>query len=123
MAHRDKDAMIGMGARWWKFPGAQMETNLWEMEWCSDGKVYLHDDTGAVIEGIELSDAQIEQMRREELLADVLELAAGKLRSGEGWDEGTTADVLSEVFDTYPRRMMKALALSALFTGTKSQQR
>jgi len=27
----------------------------------------------------------------------VLELAAAKLRSGEGWDEGTTRDVLNEI--------------------------
>jgi hypothetical protein len=27
----------------------------------------------------------------------VLELAAAKLRCGEGWDEGTTTDVLNEI--------------------------
>jgi hypothetical protein len=67
------------------------------MEWHSNRKVFLHDDAGKVVEGIELSEAEIEQMRREELLADVLELAVAKLRSGEGWDESTTTDVLNEI--------------------------
>jgi hypothetical protein len=93
MADSDKYAIIGIGSRWWKFPSAQIETNSWEMECRSDGKMFLHDDTGNIIEGAELSDAQIERMRREELLADVLELAAAKLRSGEGWDKSTTTDV------------------------------
>lgn len=35
-------------------------------------------------------------------MADVLDLAASKLRSGEGWDEGTTGDVLREVLHAYP---------------------
>jgi hypothetical protein len=30
-------------------------------------------------------------------LADVLEAAAAKLRSGEGWEEATTTDVLNEI--------------------------
>jgi len=31
------------------------------------------------------------------LLADVLEAAAALLRSGEGWEEATTTDVLNEI--------------------------
>lgn len=62
MAHQNGDAMIGVSGRWWKFPGAQIERDSWEIEWYSDGKVYLHDDAGNVIEGIELSDAEIEQL-------------------------------------------------------------
>jgi len=89
--------MIGIGGRWWSFPGAHIETNSWEVECHGDGKLYLHDDTGAVIEGIELDETEVEQLSREVLLADVLELAAAKLRSGEGWDEGTTTDVLNEI--------------------------
>ena len=38
-----------------------------------------------------------EQLFREVQLADVLELAAAKLRSGEGWEEGTTGDVIREI--------------------------
>jgi len=97
MARRDTDEMIGIGGRWWSFPGAHIETNSWEVECHGDGKLYLHDDTGAVIEGIELDETEVEQLSREVLLADVLELAAAKLRSGEGWDEGTTTDVLNEI--------------------------
>jgi hypothetical protein len=41
---------------------------------------------------------------RELQLADVLELAAARLRSGLGWDEGTTSDVLGEILHVYPRR-------------------
>ncbi len=36
-------------------------------------------------------------MFREMLLADVLEAAAARLRSGEGWEEATTKDVLNEI--------------------------
>ena len=97
MAQQNTDATISIGPRSWRFPGAQIETDSWEVECRSDGKMLLHDDTGAVIEGIELTEAEIEQMRREELLADVLELVAAKLRSGEGWDESTTTDVLNEI--------------------------
>jgi hypothetical protein len=42
-----------------------------------------------------------EQVSRELQLAGVLELAAAKLRSGQGWDEGTTGDVLREVLHLY----------------------
>ena len=92
-----KDAMISIGSQWWRFPGAQIDTDSWEGEFRSDGKMLLHDDTGEIVEGRELSEAEIEQMFRETLLSDVLELAAAKLRSGEGWDEGTTRDVLNEI--------------------------
>jgi hypothetical protein len=97
MAQQDTDGMINISGRWWSFPGAQIETDSWEVECRGYGKLYLHDGVGNVVEGRELSEAEVEQMSREELLADVLELAAAKLRSGEGWDEGTTADVLNEI--------------------------
>jgi len=84
MAQRDADAMIGVSGRWWKFLGAQIETDSWEVEWRGDGKLYLHDDTGNVVEGIELSDAETEQLAQETLLADLLELAVVKFRSREG---------------------------------------
>jgi len=84
MAQQETDAMIGVSGRWWKFPGAQIETDSWEVEWRSDGKLYLHDDTGNVVEGIELSDAETEQLAQETLLADLLELAVVKFRSREG---------------------------------------
>lgn len=54
-----------------------------------------------------------EQLLRETALADVLEIAARKLRAGNGWDEGTTADVLAEIIHVYPAHGKKALALMA----------
>ena len=110
MAQQDADGMIGIGGRWWNFPGGQINFDS-EFEWRSDGRLYLHDGIGNVVEGTELSESEIEQMSREELLADVLELAAAKLRSGEGWDEGTTGDVFREVLHCYPSHVKKALAL------------
>jgi hypothetical protein len=94
---QDTDGMINISGRWWCFPGAQIEGDSWEGEWRSDGKVYLHDDAGKVVEGRELSEAEVEQLTREMLLADVLEAAAAKLRSGEGWEDATTKDVLNEI--------------------------
>jgi hypothetical protein len=55
-----------------------------------------------------------EQLFRELQLADVLELAAAKLCSGLGWDEGTTGDVFRELLHVYPAHVKKALALALL---------
>ena len=55
-----------------------------------------------------------EQVSRELPLAGVLELAATKLRTGNGWDEGTTGDVLREVLHVYPAHVKKALAMALL---------
>jgi hypothetical protein len=55
-----------------------------------------------------------EQVSRELQLAGVLELAAGKLRSGQGWDQGTTSDILGEILHAYPAHVKKALALALL---------
>jgi hypothetical protein len=99
MAHfeEDTDAILNIDGRSWRFPGAQIETDSWEVEWRGDGKLRLHDCVGNVVEGTELSEAEIEKMFREMLLADVLEAAAAKLRCGEGWEEATTTDVLNEI--------------------------
>jgi hypothetical protein len=55
-----------------------------------------------------------EQLFREVQLAGVLELAAANLRSGRGWEEGTTGDVLREILHVYPTHVKKALALALL---------
>jgi hypothetical protein len=55
-----------------------------------------------------------EQLFRELELAGVLELAAALLRSGQGWDEGTTGDVLGEILQVYPAHVKKALGLALL---------
>jgi hypothetical protein len=55
-----------------------------------------------------------EQVSRELQLAGVLELAATRLRTGQGWDEGTTGDVLREIMHVYPAHVKKALAIALL---------
>lgn len=55
-----------------------------------------------------------EQVHRELQLAGVLELVSARLRSGKGWDEGTTGDVLREILHVYPAHAKKALALALL---------
>lgn len=55
-----------------------------------------------------------EQLFRELQLAGVLEAAATGLRSGQGWDEGTTIDVFNEILHVYPRHVKKALATALL---------
>jgi hypothetical protein len=47
-------------------------------------------------------------------LAGVLELAAAKLRSGEGWDEETAGYVLRKILHVYLQYVKKALALALL---------
>jgi hypothetical protein len=97
MEQQNTDAKISIDGRWWSFPGAQIDGDSWEVESCGDGQLRLRDCVGNVIEGRELSEAEVEQLSREMLLADVLEAAAAKLRSGEGWQEATTTDVLNEI--------------------------
>lgn len=113
MAQQGKDGMISIGGRWWRFPGAWLDTDSWEMEW-RDDKLHLHENTGNVIEGAEVTEAETEQVFREVQLADVLELAIAKLRSGEGWDEGTTGDVLFEILHIFPEHAKRALGLALL---------
>lgn len=55
-----------------------------------------------------------EQLFREVQLAGVLEAAAVNLRSGRGWEEGTTSDVLGEILHVYPAHVKKTLAMALL---------
>lgn len=55
-----------------------------------------------------------EQLFREVQLAGVLEAAATRLRTGQGWDEGTTTDILGEILDVYPAHVKHALGLALL---------
>jgi len=57
-----------------------------------------------------------EQVSRELQLAGVLELVAARLRSGRGWEEGTTSDVLGEILHVCPEQAKKAFGL-ALMAG------
>ena len=113
MIRREMDAMLWFVDRWWWFPTASTDLYSAEFEW-RDDRLYLLEPDGSAVEGNQLSETEVEQLTREELLADVLELAAAKLRSGEGWDEGTTGDVLGEILHAYPKHV-KALALVLLW--------
>jgi hypothetical protein len=55
-----------------------------------------------------------EQLFRELQLAGVLELAAARLRSGQGWDEATASDLLGEILHVYSAHVKKALAMVLL---------
>jgi hypothetical protein len=52
-----QDAMVWIGGRCWKFPGARIDGGSWEAKW-RGGKMLLRDDTGAVIEGIEAPEPE-----------------------------------------------------------------
>ena len=101
MASQKLDGMISMGGRCWSFPGTQIEMCSSEFEW-RDGKLWLHESTGNVIEGTEVSDGTTEQFLRKVQLAGVLELAAAKLRSEGLGDEGATVVLVSEIKHTFP---------------------
>ena len=77
----------------------------------------ITEETGITLEVVEAVHVAwfrgtTEQLFRELELADVLELAAARLRSGQGWDEGTTGDVLREVLHGYHAHVKKALAVA-----------
>jgi len=55
-----------------------------------------------------------EQLFRELELAGVLELVAARLRSGRGWEESTTSDILDEILRVYPAHVKKSLGLALL---------
>ena len=79
----------------------------------------ITEETGITLEDVEAVHVAwftgtSEQLFRELELAGVLELAAAKLCSGQGWDEGTTGDVLGEVLHVYSAHVKKALALVLL---------
>jgi hypothetical protein len=107
-----KDAMISIGSQWWRFPGAQIDTDSWEGEFRSDGKMLLHDDTGAVIEGTEVDEPEdssevlvllpAERRRREILLARLMLIAIDIVLSGDPLGLETALDLIREVRHTYP---------------------
>ena len=51
---------------------------------------------------------------RDVQLAEFLEVATDTLRSGKGWDEGATSDVLEQILQVYPENAKKALGLALL---------
>lgn len=82
------------------YPSITEEIGITSEDASAVGNAYFKDET--------------EQLFREVQLADVLELAAARLRSGEGWEEGTTGDVLREILHAYPEHVKKALGLALL---------
>jgi hypothetical protein len=50
MAYPQKDEMVWVGGRWWRFPGVQIGTES-EFEW-RDNRVYLLEPDGSAVEGI-----------------------------------------------------------------------
>jgi len=81
----------------------------------------ITEETGITLEDVEAVHVAwftgtTEQLFRELELAGVLELAAARLRSGRGWDEGTTGDVLRDVSHVYSEHVKRVLGL-ALMSG------
>jgi len=79
----------------------------------------ITEETGITLEDVEAVHVAwfrgtTEQLFRELELAGVLEIAAAKLRSGQGWDEGTTGDVLRDVSHVYSEHVKRALAMALL---------
>lgn len=69
----------------------------------------ITEETGITLEDVEAVHVAwfrgtTEQLFREVQLAGVLEAAATRLRTRQGWDEGTTGDVLREVLHVYPEQ-------------------
>jgi hypothetical protein len=104
--------MIRVSGRWWAFPGAQIETDSWEVECRGYGKLYLHDDAGNTVEGTEVDDPEVlavvplptpeEQRRREVMLARVMLVAIDIVLAGDPLGLETARDLLREVRHAYP---------------------
>jgi len=108
-----KDAMIWIGGRCWKFPGARIDSDSWEGEWRSGGKMLLHDDTGAMIEGIEVDEPEDisgvlatptpeERRLREVNLARLMLVMEDIVLAGGPLGLGTARDLLLEVLHCFP---------------------
>jgi len=82
------DAMIGIGGRWWKFPGARIDSDSWEGEWRGDGRLYLHDGVGNVVEGTEVDNPEMlavlplpsaDERERREITMNGIEIAVSMM--------------------------------------------
>ena len=101
--------MISISGRWWSFPGAQIDLRS-EFEW-RDGKVYLHDGVGNMVEGTEVDNPEVlavvlpspeEQRRREIMLARVMLVSIDIILAGDPLGLETARDLMREVRHTYP---------------------
>ena len=112
MAQQDTDGMISVSGRWWSFPGAQIETDSWEVECRGYGKLYLHDGVGNVVEGTEVDDPEVlavvplptpqERRRREVMLARVMLVAIDIILAGDPLSLETARDLIRELRHCYP---------------------
>ena len=110
---------LTISGRCWRFPDAKIDRDSWEGELRSDGTMLLRDDTGAVIEGIEVDDPEVfavaplpsvaERRRREVMLARLLALTLETLLSEGHTDLAvkieTARDVIREFKFVYPETM------------------
>jgi hypothetical protein len=107
-----KDAMIWIGGRCWKFPGARIDTGSWEAEWRNDGKMLLRDDTGAMIEGVEVdapedafaltTPSPEERRLREVNLARLMLVIVDIVLAGNPLGLETALDLSRELRHAYP---------------------
>jgi hypothetical protein len=112
-----QDAMIWIGGRCWRFPGARIDTGSWETEWRNDGKMLLHDDTGAVIEGIEVPEPEDagtapspeERRFREVNLARLMLVIVDIVLTGDPLGLETARDLVREVRHACPELVDKYL--------------
>jgi hypothetical protein len=112
MAEQETEVIIEISGRWWSFPGAQIDGDSWEGEWRSDGRLYLHDGVGNMVEGTEVANPEAlavvalpsaaERKRREIMLARVMLVAVDLILSGEGMGLETARDLIREVLHACP---------------------
>lgn len=112
MLEQDTNVTISIGGRSWRFPGAQIDTDSWEVEWRGDGKLCLHDSLGNVFEGTESVNPEVlavvplpsaaERSRREIMLVRVMLVAIDIILAGDQLGLETARDLLREVRHAYP---------------------
>jgi hypothetical protein len=112
MQHETDAVVISIGGRSWRFPGAQIDADSWEGEWRSDGKLYLHDGVGNVVEGNELDNPEVlaviplpspeERRRREVLLARLMILMTDHILAGDPLGLETARDLSRELRHAFP---------------------
>jgi hypothetical protein len=112
MPQLETEVIMEISGRWWSFPGAQIDGDSWEGEWCGDGEVYLHDSIGNMVEGTEVDNPEVlavvplpsaaEQRRREVMLARVMLVAIDIVLAGDPLRLETARDLLRELRHAHP---------------------
>jgi len=112
VAQQDTDAIISIGSRSWRFPVPEIGLDS-EFEWRGgDGKLYLHDGVGNVVEGTEVDNPEVvavvplpsaaERRRREVMLARVMLVAIDIILAGDPLGLESARDLVREVKHTFP---------------------